>query len=297
MKDPSDAFTFQRLLRGTRAVGHHLLRSYGFHAPTQRKIVYGKFDGKGSISFQKTISEFVAYGRTIDNIVSRLRVQLARKLNIAIFYDDSSSMTAWWRNKFFSYEQISEEKAPQTSAKIGCLALLEAFGREADVIVVTFGSTTDGPYTAKNVSYRELIKKNGSGGTRLDLALRKLLAMRWHERAGPKLIIVFTDGLPETGKRDYEEDVKIQKVALKYIRNLLDSGTKILWVPIFTDERLARFKAGDYDARSWAEKMRSMGAFIAEVNDTGKLLDVVFKSLKEVSYELVKEKRRREISL
>jgi hypothetical protein len=292
MRNPSDAFLFEKLIKSCRTAGTHLLRTYHFDSPTQRKMVYRKYDGTGMISPSRTLTEFITKGRRMESVMSRTRTQLTKKLNMAVLYDDSTSMTAWWRNKYFAYKQITEETAPQTSAKIGCFALLEAFGNEADIVVITFGSDISGPFIVRNELYKELVKRNGSGGTRVDMALQKLMNIRWHDKAGLKLLIVFTDGLPETGKRVHDEDAKIQQITLNTLKLMLDAGVQILWIPIFTDERLMHFKIGDYDAKSFTEKIGKMGVKVAEVRETSALLDTLFAGLKALTTEIAEMETR-----
>lgn len=292
MQNPQDTLLFEKLIKSCRAAGRHLLRTYHFDSPTQRKMVYRKYDGTGMISPYRTLTEFITKGRKVESIVSRTRIQITKNLSMALLYDDSTSMTAWWRNKYFAYKQITEETAPQTSAKIGCLALLEAFGNEADILVITFGSEISGPITVRNELYRELVKRNGSGGTRVDLALQKLMDIRWYDRAGIRLLIVFTDGLPETGKRVHDEDAKIQQKTLSTLEQMLAAGVKILWVPIFTDERLMRFRIGEYDAKSFVERIGKMGVKTAEVRETSELLDKLFAGLRTLTTEIAETETR-----
>lgn len=52
------------------------------------------------------------------------------KLNIMIVYDDSNSMTGWWRKERFG-SAVAEEESPQTIAKLAALLILEGYGQAA----------------------------------------------------------------------------------------------------------------------------------------------------------------------
>ncbi|MBI4362532.1 MAG: VWA domain-containing protein [Euryarchaeota archaeon] len=293
MQSPGDAYLREQLVRGCRGAGVHMLHQYRLDRPTQSRMVYRKFDGTGSLSIHRTMTGFLTHGRSLDQVVTRTRVQLARSLSLALLYDDSSSMSAWWRNKYFPYRLLTEETAPQTSAKIGCLALLEAFGAEADIVVFVFGSQVTGPLMKRENIYQELVKRNGSGGTRLDLALQKLMDLRWHESPGMKVMVVLTDGVPETGRREEAEDIRIQRSVINNIKRVLDSGVQVLYVPIFTDDKLSRFRTGEYDARGFVERIQRMGATTAEVTQEADLLKTLFQGVRRMLQELEEKEAKK----
>lgn len=292
MHSSSDMTSFEKLIRSCRGLGQHLMLTHNITPPTERRMIYKRFDGSGAISLQRTIPEFCSYGRRLDRVIERARVQQAKTVNLAILYDDSNSMTARWRNKHFSYAQIPEEQSPQTSAKIACLALMEAFAQGAEVSVVTFGSGVDGPLMARGNLHRKLVEKNGSGGTRMDLALKKLITTRWISKPGIKILVILTDGLPETGKRIAKIDTIIQSRTLMYVKQMLESGVRVLYVPLFLDKKLMYLKIGDYNAKSFADKVGQMGVGVVEVYDLDDIFDSMFEGIKTISMEITAEQRR-----
>lgn len=276
MQHPEDERSFQKLLLECRGAGRHVLRRTHQAGLLSTRVAFRPYTGEGAISVSQTIPQFMTRGRRMDAVAARVRIRLTRRLKLGILYDDSSSMTARWRNEYFPYKHLTEETAPQTGAKVGALCLLEAFGSEADLLFAAFGSTVAGPHLRRRDIYRALLERNGSGGTRLDLALDALTRHPWQSSGGTRVVVVLTDGVPETGRQVAEEDVKIQRRSLAQIQKLLAGGTGVVWVPILTDERLARFRIGEYDAVSFSERLARMGAEVSPVKETEHLLEGLF---------------------
>ncbi len=300
MKDQSrggSSSKFEKLIRMCTMMGRHMLHTYRIEYPTQRKIIYRRFDGSGQINVQRSLNDFCLYGRRMDHVISRARVQQERELNIAILYDDSNSMTARWRNKHFPYDPITEEKSPQTSAKIACLSLTEAFGKDADVSIITFGSKIDGPLSVRGDLYHKLVHKDGSGGTRMDLALQKLVSTRWTARPGAKILVILTDGVPETGARSEKHDILVQRRTLRFMGQMLEGGVRVLYVPLLLDKKLMHWKIGGYSAKTFAERLESMGVTVVEVYKLDMLLDGLFEGMRTISTDINAENTRKLMSL
>ncbi|MEM3086047.1 MAG: VWA domain-containing protein [Halobacteria archaeon] len=276
MQHPEDELALQKLLAGCRGTGRHVLRRAHSTSLLSTRMAFRPYQGEGTLSVSQTIPQFLTRGRRTDAVAARVRLHITRRLKVGVLYDDSSSMTARWRNHYFPYNPLTEETAPQTGAKVGALCLLEAFGSEADLIFAAFGSAVAGPYLRRREIYRALLERNGSGGTRLDLALEALFRHPWHSSGGTRVVVVLTDGVPETGLQAAEEDVKIQRRSLALVQKLLAGGTGVVWVPILTDERLARFRIGECDAVSFSERLARMGAEVAPVKETDRLLESLF---------------------
>lgn len=276
MQSPGDAVAYQRLLQECRAAGRYMLRRTQQGSPMATRMVYRPYQGSGVIAVAQTMSQFLTRGRRMEAVSSRLRVQLARRLKLAVLYDDSSSMTARWRNQNFPYNPVTEETAPQTGAKVGALSLFEALGPDADLLLAVFGSEVTGPLLRRAEIYRELLRRNGSGGSRLDLALDAVLRHPWHSAGGVRLLVVLTDGVPETGRQIPREDIEVQRRTLALLQRLMADGTQVVWVPILTDERLARFVVGEFDAASFSERVARMGVEVAPVKRVEELLESLF---------------------
>lgn len=301
LKDPSVS-TIKQLQRDCRKYSRNLLASNHLVLPTDSSIIYKKYNGEGSISFSKTHSEFCLHGRSLDNIIGRQRVKSVLKLNIMLIYDDSNSMTSWWRKDRFG-SVMHEEESPQTIAKLASLLILEGYGRNADVRLIAFGSKVTNPLTKREIIYSELLRKNGSGGTRLDLALGKLIRLRWANEGGVNILIIISDGLPETGwkqtgvpyltetkeggtmdtKRQRAVDTKVQNIVLRQLRQLISEGVYIVHIPIFSDERLASWVSGKYSARTFAREFEMMGITVIPVLEGPKMPETVFRGLHELS--------------
>src|SRR5512146_1314371 len=132
MADPTDVRAFDDLLTGCRSMGRSFLRLYNIVPPTAERMVYHSYQGTGIINFNKSISEFCNKGKSLDGMIARERRRDVRKVRFAVIYDDSNSMTAWWRNATMA-ETTGENESPQTYAKVACLSLMEGLGRDAEI--------------------------------------------------------------------------------------------------------------------------------------------------------------------
>ncbi|MDY6864572.1 MAG: vWA domain-containing protein [Halobacteriota archaeon] len=298
----SSVSNIKQLQRECSSYSRNLLAKNRLVLPTDASIVYKKFNGEGSISFSKTHSEFCLHGRNFDNIIGRQRVKSMIKLNIMIVYDDSNSMTGWWRKERFG-SAVAEEESPQTIAKLAALLILEGYGRDADVRLISFGNRASDPFTKREIIYNELVRKNGSGGTRLDLALGKLIRLRWAKEGGVNILVIISDGLPETGwkqagapyltetkeggisdqGRQRVVDAKVQNIVLRQLRQLISEGVYVMYIPIFSDDRLASWVSGKYSARTLAREFEMMGITVVPVLEGPKMPETVFKGLHELS--------------
>ncbi len=98
LADPADVHAYDDLLTGCRSMGRSFLRLYNIVPPTMERMVYHPYQGTGMISFNKSIAEFCNKGKSLDGMIARERRRDVRKVRFAVIYDDSNSMTAWWRN-------------------------------------------------------------------------------------------------------------------------------------------------------------------------------------------------------
>ncbi|WP_174590070.1 vWA domain-containing protein [Methanocella conradii] len=281
MADPADVESYDTLMNGCRILGRGFLRLYSIMPSMNTRMMYSNYVGGGMISFNKTISGFSQKGKSLDEIVARYRVRDVKKLSLAIMYDDSNSMTAWWRIKNMGV-RISEAQAPQSYAKVACLALMEGLGETADISLWTYGSRPEGPFTANNNMYRQLISRNGSGGTRLDLALQSLLDIGWHRKPGTKVAIILTDGVPEVGRSVYAEDVLVNVKALDLLRNIMGSKVKVLYIQLHTDDSRRYKKCGGYTMKEFGEAIEKMGGLVMNVDTANHISDSLFKGLQQV---------------
>ena len=279
MKEDSP-LALQKLKMICRQIGHDMMRLSRLVPPDSFVIADTDYDG-GQIQLSKTTSRFCTRGRSLDQVVGRRRIRSARKVEFLVIYDDSNSMTAWWRSEYLR-RRIHEYESPQTMAKIALLSLLETFAKNASASIIFFGSKADAPSKSRNLSYRALVRMNGSGGTRLDEALRVAIEKRWHRRGGRKYVVILTDGVPEAGNEKDSEDSYIQSKAISYLDVMQKFGVRVLFSPILTDAKLAYKEYGEYNARTFAQELRKRGA---TVKITEKLADLpvnVFTGVKEM---------------
>ncbi|HTY91970.1 MAG TPA: vWA domain-containing protein [Methanocella sp.] len=281
LTDPSDVDAYDDLMNGTRIIGRSFLRLYNIMPSMTTRMVYSSYSGGGIISFDRTISTFGQHGKTLDGVIARYRLKDVKKLNLAIMYDDSNSMTAWWRNKNMG-ATVNESQSPQSYAKVACLALMEGLGKSADISLWTFGSRAEGPYNASANMYRQLISRNGSGGTRLDLALQSLTDQGWHRKRGSKVIIVLTDGVPEVGRSVYAEDVLVNMKAFELIRNIQYNHARFLYIQLHTDDSRRFKKSGGYTMTEFGAAIEKMGGLVIDVDTANKISDSLFKGLQQV---------------
>lgn len=271
---------FGKLTQVCRKIGNHLSKVLKLIPPTERRMVVAPFDGAGMIDIGRTIVSFCSFGKSIDNIIERKRDKATRESSLAIIYDDSNSMTGWWRKEFLK-KRIPEEEAPQTFAKVSTISLIETFGKESGIDLIFYSSKVDGPYKKGQLSYNELIKRDGSGASRLDLAISRLIEKRWHKRGGKKYLVILTDGVPEVGRDKASEDTKVQDDAIRFIKTLLNYEVKVLYVPILTDTKLAYKNVGSFNAMSFSEELKKMGITVKRVAKLTDLPKSLFEGMKQ----------------
>ncbi|MCD1295666.1 hypothetical protein CUJ83_11725 [Methanocella sp. CWC-04] len=283
-KDPNDVHAYEDFLNGCRSIGRNFLRLYQIMPPTIERMVYTGYCGNGIISQHKTMSGFCSSGRSLDNVISRYRVRDIKKIHLAIMYDDSNSMTAWWRNQTMA-ATIPESRSPQTYSKIACISLMEGLSRNMDMNLWTFGSKADGPFNIDNNMYKELLIRNGSGGTRLDLALESVIDFGWDKKSGIKILIVLTDGIPEMGRSVYDEDVMINIKTLDLLQDMLNKKVKVLYLQLLTDESRKFKKSGGYTMKEFGKNLEKMGCNVINVDTASRISDSLFNGL----YSVVKK--------
>ncbi|HMK45151.1 MAG TPA: VWA domain-containing protein [Methanocella sp.] len=280
--DPSNARSYDMLLTGCRSIGRNLIRFYHIIPPTSERMVYKTYDGSGMISFDRTIAECCKNGKTIESMITYHRVRDVKKVRLAILYDDSNSMTAWWR-KQAQMQDIDESEAPQTYAKIACLSMMEGLGKDIDINFWKFGSQSHGPFNMSSNMYREIIRCNGSGGTRLDLALESLIEHKWYHRPGMKIVMILTDGIPEAGHSAYSEDVLINMKTLGLIKNLMRNKIHVIYIQMLTDESRKFKKSGGYTLLEFGNEIQQMGCEYITVNSKASLMRTLFEGLNTIN--------------
>lgn len=281
MADQGDVESYDMLMNGCRIIGRSFLRLYSIMPSMTTRMVYARYSGSGTISFNKTILGFSRNGKTLDEVVARYRLKDIKKLNVAIMYDDSNSMTGWWRSKNMG-TKVNEAQAPQSYAKVACLALMEGLGKTADISLWTFGSQAEGPFNASTNMYRQLISRNGSGGTRLDMALQSIIDTGWHRKRGTNAVIVLTDGVPEVGRSVYAEDVLVNMKALELIKSLQRGKVKALYIQLHTDDSRKFKKSGGYTMAELGTVIEKMGGLVMNVDTANRISDSLFKGLQQV---------------
>jgi hypothetical protein len=242
------------------------------------RMVYHSYQGTGMISFHKSIAEFCNKGKSLDGMIARERRRDVRNVRFAVVYDDSNSMTAWWR-KMTMADSLEEEDAPQTYAKVACMSLMEGLGREAEINLWKYGTDARGPFNMTTNMYREIIASNGSGGSRLDLALQSVIDNGWDKKTGAKVMIILTDGLPEIGRSIYAEDVLAAASALDAIRTLIHHKTHVLYLQLTTDESRKYRKIGGYTMVEFGEEIERLGCTFLKVGSKDKIEASLFKGL------------------
>lgn len=281
MGDSGDVESYETLINGCRIIGRGFLRLYSIMPAMTTRTIYSTYSGCGMISFNMTIAAFSQRGKSLDSVIARYRIKDVKKLNIAILYDDSNSMTAWWRSKNMS-TRVNEAQAPQAYAKVACLALMEGLGKTADISLWTFGSRAEGPFNGSTNMYRQLISRNGSGGTRLDMALESLIDLGWHRKKGTSVIVVLTDGVPEVGRSVYAEDVLANVRTLELIKNMQGSKVRLLYIQLHTDDSRRFKKSGGYTMGEFGMAIEKMGGLVMNVDTANHISDSLFKGLQQI---------------
>ncbi len=281
MTDPGSVRAYDDLLTGCRSIGRNFLRLYNIVPPTMERMVYESYQGTGIINFNKSIAEFCNKGKSLEGMVARQRKRDVKKVRFAVLYDDSNSMTSWWRNATFS-ETISEADSPQTYAKVACISLMEGLGRDTEITMWKFGTEARGPFNLTTNMYRELIASNGSGGSRLDLALKSMLDSGWDKRNGAKIVIIITDGIPEIGCSVYAEDVIATVNTLDMLKQLVHHKVHVLYLQLTTDESRKYRKIGGYTMVEFGEEVERLGCVYLSVKAKEKIEASMFKGLNSV---------------
>ena len=274
-----DNLKYERLLARCRRIGNHLARTLELIPPNARRMVDCKFDGMGSINIYKTLNAFCERGKKLDEIVGRKRVQDVRVVNLAILYDDSNSMSAWWRSDYLG-KKVEEKDSPHALAKLATLALCESFGKEVKISLVVYGSNAE---YYKKIDYRELVERNGSGATRLDFALAELMKNRWERKGGARYLLILSDGVPEAGNEKYSEDSAVQRASIERLKYLLGAGVRAAYVTLADEKKLALKKLGDYDAESFSARLAKMHVNVEKVKKARELGEVLFACVKRMS--------------
>ena len=279
--DPGDVRASDDLLTGCRSIGRNFLRLYHIVPPTMERMVSGTYEGTGIINYNKSIAEFCNKGKSLDGMIARQRKRDVKIVRFALLYDDSNSMTAWWRNQALG-DKVEEVDAPQTYAKVACLSLMEGLGRDAEITFWKFGSEAEGPYNLNTNMYRQLLASNGSGGTRLDLAVKSMIDNGWDKRTGVKIVIVITDGIPEIGRGEYAEDVLATAATLDMIRRLIHHKCRVLYLQLLTDESRKYRKSGGYTMVEFGQEIGRIGCTFMNVGTKESIQDSLFKGLNSV---------------
>jgi len=302
MQNPNDPVIMQQLQNECRRIGSRMISASSYIIPKDVRMAYTPFYEGGSITYGKTILEFASRGRSIDNVICRSKISVAKKFSAMVILDTSNSMTGWWRNRRFNRD-MREEVSPQTAAKIATLAFLLGFDRKLDVEVLCFAHKATGPFERRERVYREIVSPNGMGGSRMDLALERLIRRRWTKREGIKLLVVITDGVIESGlktpgvpylsetdivggaNRDQQirADTLVQERTLRYFRPITADGVNTLYVPIFVDENMASWRSGAYSAREIVKELERIGVEISPVHGVEKMVETLFAGLNRVA--------------
>lgn len=281
LEDTADVHAYDDLVNGCRSIGRNFLRLYNIVPPTMERMVYSTYQGTGVINVNKSISEFCYRGKSLEGMITRERRRDIKQVRFALVYDDSNSMTAWWRRQNLSDAQ-SEADSPQTYAKVACLALMEGLGRDAEINLWKFGTYAHGPFNLTTNMYREIISSNGSGGSRLDLALKSMLDCGWDKRKGARIVIILTDGIPEFGRSIYAEDVLAGVSTLDSLKRLIHQKAHVLYLQLNTDESRKYRKTGGYTMVEFGEEIERLGCTFLEVGAKEGIQDSLFKGLHTV---------------
>jgi hypothetical protein len=281
LEDPGDVRAYDDLLTGCRSIGHNFLRLYNIVPPTMTRMVYHSYQGTGIINFNKSISEFCNKGKSLEGMIARERRRDVKKVRFAVLYDDSNSMTSWWRSQTLA-ETLAEADSPQTYAKVACISLMEGLGRDAEISLWKFGTEARGPFNLTTNMYRELIASNGSGGSRLDLALKSVIDNGWDMRSGAKIAVIITDGIPEVGSSVYAEDVIATVNSLDLLKQLVHHKVHVLYLQLTTDESRRYRKIGGYTMVEFGQEVERLGCVYMKATAKDKIEASMFKGLNAV---------------
>ncbi|MBM3228941.1 VWA domain-containing protein [Candidatus Parvarchaeota archaeon] len=275
-----DKAAYQSYQISCAKIGAHLKSILQFVPPTQFRMADCRFEGRGKLNLVRTISNFCTVGKTPFAIVERKRTQSIRKLNLAILYDNSNSMTGWWRTDILS-KSVLEDTSAQTYAKVAASALCSALGqnKNVDISFVVYGS--DAQYFER-LDTRKFLGCNGGGATRLDCALEELEKSRWNLKAGAKYILVLTDGVPEAGKSEFAQDLAVQKKSLALIERLKKQRIGVLYACIANEPKLANKTIGGYNLHTYANELKKARVKYVKIEKLDALAWSLFKGFKEL---------------
>ncbi len=270
MDHPHD-LTYNALIRECGTIGNSNLRVNFYIPPSIGRTVYQPYEGKGSISMDRTLQEICTRGRRIDSIIARLHVKDKQRTNLAILIDNSLQMTSDWQSDKLG-QVVKPEKAPHILAKIAAVSILESLGRDADEIdIITFDDDAQGPFNQWQLPPKDLFKMRAGGLSRLDHALAKLLQLEWEARPGNRILFILGGGLPYTGTNVVIDDIEVQVNVLYYLNRILRQGVKATYIPFFTNDKLGDERVGGFSARSLANKMRQLGVAVNEIDSESSL--------------------------
>ncbi len=285
MADPADVRAYDDMLTGCRSIGRNFLRLYNIVPPTMTRMINHPYEGTGIINFNKSISEFCNKGKSLDGMICRERRRDVKKVRFAVMYDDSNSMTAWWRKQTLQ-QDLSEADSPQTYAKVACISLMEGLGRDVEISMWKFGSDAVGPFNLTTNMYRELVASNGSGGSRLDLALTSLIDYGWDKRTGAKVLVILTDGIPEIGRSVYDEDVIVNTKSLEYLHTLIQHNVHVLYAQMLTDESRKFKKSGGFTMHEFGHTIQKLGCEFVNVSTKESLMESLFFGLNKITHKI-----------
>lgn len=263
--------TYNALVRECGSIGNRYLRINFYIPPSIGRTAYLPYEGKGSISIDRTIQEVCTHGRRLDSIITRAHIKDKQRINLAILIDNSLQMTSSWQSDKLGHV-VEPEKAPHVLAKIAAVSILESLGRDVDEIdIITFDDDARGPFNHWQLPPRELLKMKGGGLSRLDLGLAKLLQLEWESRPGDRILFILGGGLPYTGTNIVLDDIEVQVNVFYYINRMLRQGVRITYIPFFTNSKLIDERVGGFSPRSLADKMRRLGVAVSEISSESSL--------------------------
>ena len=263
--------TYNALVRECGSIGNSNLRINFYVPPSIGRTAYLPYDGKGTISIDRTVQEVCTHGRRLDSIITRAHVKDKQRTNLAILIDNSFQMTSDWQSNKLS-QVVKPEKAPHILAKIAAVSILESLGRDVDEIdIITFDDDAQGPFNQWQLPHRELLKMKGGGLSRLDHGLAKLLQLEWEARPGDRILFILGGGLPFTGTNIVIDDIEVQVNVLYYLNRMLRQGVKATYIPFFTNDKLGDERVGGFSSRSLANKMRQLGVAVSEIDSESSL--------------------------
>ncbi|MDW7775791.1 MAG: hypothetical protein SCH39_05550 [Methanosarcinales archaeon] len=270
MDHPHD-LTYNALIRECGSIGNSFLRMNFYIPPSIGRTAYLTYEGKGSISMDRTIQEICTHGRRLDSIITRAHVKDKKRTNLAILIDNSFQMTSDWQSNKMGVV-VKPEKAPHILAKIAAVSILESLGRDVDEIeIITFNDDVQGPFNHWQLTPRDILKMKGGGLSRLDLGLAKLLQLEWEARPGDRILFILGGGLPFTGTNIVLDDIELQVNVLYYLNRMLRQGVKATYIPFFTNNKLIDERVGGFSPRSLANKIRQLGVAVSEIDSESSL--------------------------